>query len=358
MEQEKTNIAALLKDAPRGTKLYTKDYGNVELVRVEEDSIFVSDRGCCEHEYDMEGCQIEAYEDAEPMLFPSKEICDWGPYKAKYVRGYGKNDAEERYIQNILKSNGCIETTVYKHYPDDIRYIDTVDHCLKVAATGYDDAKRDYILSTGTELKLEEKDEKQTKFKEGDEVVILNERQTGSTPMTHIVDEEIDGVVYMDNYSYGMFVGGVALAKAKEQPKFKVGDVIADNYETVLVSDKRKTEDYLLDPERANAPEQTYHLATPKEITKWNKEVLEPIHLHYSKSKRKIIHWFLPFDRVLVRSDDAYNPWEISFFGWYDKDSDNPYTCINGSAWKECLPYNENTAKLIGTTDDYKEEQE
>jgi len=302
MEQEKTNIAALLKDAPRGTKLYTKDYGNVELVRVEEDSIFVSDRGCCEHEYDMEGCQIEAYEDAEPMLFPSKEICDWGPYKAKYVRGYGKNDAEERYIQNILKSNGCIETTVYKHYPDDIRYIDTVDHCLKVAATGYDDAKRDYILSTGTELKLEEKEGKQTKF--------------------------------------------------------KVGDVIADDYETVLVSDKRKTEDYLLDPERANAPEQTYHLATPKEITKWNKEVLEPIHLHYSKSKRKIIHWFLPFDRVLVRSDDAYNPWEISFFGWYDKDSDNPYTCINGSAWKECLPYNENTAKLIGTTDDYKEEQE
>jgi len=68
-------------------------------------------------------------------------------------------------------------------------------------------------------------EEKQTKFKRGDEVVILNERQTGSTPITHIVNEEHDGVVYMDNYRYGMFVSSVALAKAKEQPKFKPADV-------------------------------------------------------------------------------------------------------------------------------------
>jgi len=167
--------------------------------------------------------------------------------------------------------------------------------------------------------------------------------------------EEIDGIVYMDNYSYGMFVGGVALAKAKEQPKFKVGDVIADNYETVLVSDKRKTEDYLLDPERANAPEYTYHLATPSEIAKWNKEVLEPNHLHYSMSKRKIIHWFLPFDKVVVRNEKAV--WTAGLFGCYSNWSFFPYRCV-GSCFKLCLPYNEQTAKLIGTTDDYEEEQE
>jgi len=175
-------------------------------------------------------------------------------------------------------------------------YIDSMDHRIKVSHKDTDLAKYAYILSTGTELKLEEKPH-----------------------------------------------------------KFKVGDVIADDYETVLVSDKRKTEDYLLDPERANAPEQTYHLATPEEITKWNKEVLEPNHLHYSKSKRKIIHWFLPFDKVVVREEDG--KWHASLFSDFDKDNedDMPYLTLGGSPWYECLPYNDKTAKLIGTTDDYEE---
>jgi len=167
-----------------------------------------------------------------------------------------------------------------------------------------------------------------------------------------LIDKELES----EKYDY-ILSTGMELKLEEEQPKFKVGDVIADNYETVLVSDKRKTEDYLLDPERANAPEQTYHLATPEEITKWNKEVLEPNRLHYSKSKRKIIHWFLPFDRTVERckDDDEVGEWTVGIFSHYSKENTcYPYRTLCGFA-NECLPYNERTAKLIGTTDDYEE---
>ncbi len=58
---------------------------------------------------------------------------------------------------------------------------------------------------------------------------------------------------------------------------------------------------------------------------------------------------FKPFDKVLVRDDLI---WHISLFERFAPEERYPYCCIN-CAWKQCIPYNEETAKLIGTTDDY-----
>lgn len=51
-----------------------------------------------------------------------------------------------------------------------------------------------------------------------------------------------------------------------------------------------------------------------------------------------------PFDRVLVRQSDT-DKWECSIFSYY---TNNNYRC-GGTEWKYCIPYNENTKKLIGT---------
>jgi len=100
-------------------------------------------------------------------------------------------------------------------------------------------------------------------------------------------------------------------------------------------------------------------LATPSEIAKWNKEVLEPNHLHYSKSKRKIIHWFLPFDKVVVKDNKSDRVrWHCAFFDFYNKLHEEYATIGAGAFNKICLPYNDKTVKLIGTTDEYEEEQE
>lgn len=52
---------------------------------------------------------------------------------------------------------------------------------------------------------------------------------------------------------------------------------------------------------------------------------------------------FKPFDKVIARAGYKWTP---TFFSFYDKDN-NTFNC-NGISYKECLPYNEETVKLIG----------
>lgn len=64
---------------------------------------------------------------------------------------------------------------------------------------------------------------------------------------------------------------------------------------------------------------------------------------------------FKPFDNVLVR-DDSDDVWQANIFSRIEKDVEYPYRCINGG-YQECLPYNEQTAHLLGTTDNWEEEK-
>lgn len=59
---------------------------------------------------------------------------------------------------------------------------------------------------------------------------------------------------------------------------------------------------------------------------------------------------FKPFNKVLVRENDSCR-WGIDFFMAYEEGFE-PYKCMTGS-WGECLPYNEGTEDLIGTTKSY-----
>lgn len=60
---------------------------------------------------------------------------------------------------------------------------------------------------------------------------------------------------------------------------------------------------------------------------------------------------FEPFQKVLTR-DKEENDWIADFFSHYDKDQDFPYVCV-GAKWKYCIPYNDSTKHLLGTSDDY-----
>ena len=58
-----------------------------------------------------------------------------------------------------------------------------------------------------------------------------------------------------------------------------------------------------------------------------------------------------PFDKVLVRSEEVFN-WNCSLFSNIDDfDSKYPFTCL-GLCYKFCIPYNDDTKHLIGTTDE------
>lgn len=58
---------------------------------------------------------------------------------------------------------------------------------------------------------------------------------------------------------------------------------------------------------------------------------------------------FKPFDKVVVRCGKA-DKWSIDFFSYKVS---NGYICTGDAWFGYCLPYNEETAHLLGTTDDW-----
>ena len=56
-----------------------------------------------------------------------------------------------------------------------------------------------------------------------------------------------------------------------------------------------------------------------------------------------------PFDKVLVRDSNEIK-WKIDFFSHYHESIHFPYKCI-GNSYKYCIPYNDETKYLVGTTD-------
>lgn len=60
-----------------------------------------------------------------------------------------------------------------------------------------------------------------------------------------------------------------------------------------------------------------------------------------------------PFDKVLCRDNETHK-WFADFFS--HKLEDGRYCCI-GLNWKYCIPYNDRTAHLLGTTDNYNEDE-
>lgn len=59
-------------------------------------------------------------------------------------------------------------------------------------------------------------------------------------------------------------------------------------------------------------------------------------------------------DKVLVRDSDT--SWKFDVFQNYEENACYSYECI-GSEYEQCIPLNERTWKLLGTTDEYKEEE-
>ena len=90
---ENLNLVEILKDCPKGTKLYSPSYGDVELVNVSQDNgklypITIkihsnsTDIFTCESSFDKYG-RIFAYYSGECLLFPSRDQRDWSKFKIK-----------------------------------------------------------------------------------------------------------------------------------------------------------------------------------------------------------------------------------------------------------------------------------
>lgn len=62
---------------------------------------------------------------------------------------------------------------------------------------------------------------------------------------------------------------------------------------------------------------------------------------------------FKPFDKVLVRNEGGV--WFADIFSHYSYGSNWQYKTAGGGSWNQCIPYNDQTAHLLGTTDNWEE---
>lgn len=104
--------------------------------------------------------------------------------------------------------------------------------------------------------------------------------------------------------------------------------------ETMFYTDAFRLQDSKLIPCYINTIEERFNGKLSKETLR-----IEPI------KPNKPINSLKPFDRVVVREYN-HDLWGCDFFSHMDGDN---YICTSGYSWFQCLPYNEETAKLIGT---------
>lgn len=77
------NIAEILKECPKGTKLYSPIYGELELVEVKDEqnfSIYCITKKRELDAFTRDGRIYSDYPDAECVLFPSKDQRDWNKF--------------------------------------------------------------------------------------------------------------------------------------------------------------------------------------------------------------------------------------------------------------------------------------
>ena len=334
MEKE-LNIAAILKDKPQGTKLY--DW--LHNIDVELDTISTTDtetvvwctnetnnNTTCHRGYSEFGTE-RGYPDGLQILFPSKEMRDWSKFAWKKGDILVSNDSESHIIFNgFSKDNYTTFEGKYWICVSQKRHIshldaqNTQDYHIeddKAAAQTYINTVEERF---GGKLNLETLEiEKQPEFKDGD---ILHSDETEYSDETIFIAKISGGVI--GTYGYIDLLDESVMVR---NDTFEESEINAIR----LATDSEKQQ--LFD-------------ALAKEGRRWNPDTKQ---IEDLPKKCK----FKPMDWCLMKDSTKY--WELCQFAYTKKvHGTTIYSAVGGLIYYKCIPYNEETAHLLGTTDEWK----
>lgn len=133
------NIAEILKNVPKGTKLYSPAFGEVTLMNVSSDFINVKDTVKVERAFCSNG---NFYKDGECMLFPSRENRDWNtfkkvdintlkPFDKVLVRDYSNESWKlDFYSHRVIKGGHMYHACINNGWKQCIPYNEKTKHLL------------------------------------------------------------------------------------------------------------------------------------------------------------------------------------------------------------------------------------
>lgn len=330
--EEKINIAEILKNKPRGTKLY--DW--LHNIDVELDTISTTDtetvvwctnetnnNTTCYRGYSEFGTE-RGYPDGLQILFPSKEMRDWAKFSWKKGDVLANGDGDYCVFKEFAHSSCQTSKAVFvKLNKESIQsyscLLDTKDwHKASHSCTAICINTIEKELSGKLNMETLEIEKAQPEFKDGD---VLFVKCKGSAFIEIFNYFKNNGDLYdhvsLDTTTHELDISG-------EYKIFKENII-----EIRLATEEEKQQ--LFD-------------AFEKEGKAWDAEKKQIVDL---KPKCE----FKPFDKVLGRNEKD-DVWEAELFSHYREESQYPFRCI-GFSRKYCIPYNEKTAHLLGTTDDW-----
>lgn len=131
---------------------------------------------------------------------------------------------------------------------------------------------------------------------------------------------------------------------------WKVGDEVIDNAEDAICIIIARLGEVVF----IKNPYEKIKILTSAWVDANYKLILTDYEQELLKAQEKKQCPFRKGDRVLVR-DNNEETWRFETFDNYEGGNEFPYEC-EFVCYHQCIPYNEKTWKLIGTTDEYKEE--
>lgn len=322
--EAKINIAEILKDKPNGTKLYADAFGELSfdgVVSNKDEIIFTKNKVNTSWCFYNDG-KYSKY--GESILVPSKEMRNWSKFAWK------KGD--------ILV--GCAKKIIFDKFTDDTYSYFEGKYCLE------QDPYSDYETYRGEDKGL------LTKY------FHIPERCIAQSYIKNI-EERLGGKLNLET-----------LEVEKPHPEFKDGDIITITPQIgnnlIFIFRAKDVEKYYchayLDGNIAIVNDDSYcqkDFCTARPSTEEEQKQLFDALAKKGKTwdaeKKAIVDLkpkckFKPFDRVVTRVDDDAI-WTANIFSHIDSYGEyNTIGCVGGYPY--CIPYNEETAKLIGTTKD------
>jgi hypothetical protein len=321
--EENINIAEILKNKPKGTKLYADAFGELSIEDIyaegkDELGITLSSK---------DGDELLFYNDGkyniygEPILVPSKEMRDWEKFAWK------RGDV-------LVNSRGL--KILFDRWAND-NYTSFYAKTINLVEDGFLDTNLHTLASE----------------KEAKSFIICIEKKLGgklnreTLKVEKTQPEFKDGdIVFMKGIKGGYYANCIFILRSE----YKDGDERAFYYAFYNTDDKFTIAEYgntrvhySLRPATDSEKQQLFDALAKKGKT-WDAEKKQIVDL---KPKCE----FKPFDKVLGRNEKD-DVWEAELFSHYKEESQYPFRCI-GFSRKYCIPYNEETAHLLGTTDDW-----
>ena len=308
--EEKINIAEILKDKPKGIRLYSPIFGECafSFVREETNDICVKKHNGVKEFFDSKGLY---YNTGEVMLFPSKEMHDWEKFSWK--RG------------DVLISD-CGFVCIFKEWASDDYtrfngcYFDGMPNAQTAKYIKLDDNTaygyiRELEKRCGGVLNLKTLRIEKTNFKDGDVLFV-----------------KCNDSAFIEIFEYSKKNGDLY-----DHASLDITNQILDISGKYRISKDEITELRLATEEE----KKQFFSALAKKGKAWDADKKKIVDLKQKWTPN-------PFDRVITRNADD-DIWTANIFSHMD--SHGEYVtigCVGGYTY--CIPYNEVTVKLIGTT--------